>query len=64
MKKCGNLAWLASAQIPAGAAAQIVTSGGTTGTVNNIPYASAASGTSTTFSSSPITISGGDTGQG
>jgi hypothetical protein len=40
------------------AAAQTVTSSGTTGTVWNVPYISAASGTSTTLSPSPISVSG------
>ena len=40
------------------AAAQTVTSSGTAGTVGNVPYISAASSTSTTLGSSPITVSG------
>lgn len=39
------------------AAAQTVTSSGTTGTVNNVPYISAATSTSTTLGASPITVS-------
>ena len=42
--------------------AQTVTSSGTTGTVGNVPYISAASSTSTTLGSSPISIAGGNVG--
>jgi len=44
--------------------AQTVASSGATGTVGNIPYISAASSTSTTLSSSPISVSGGNVGIG
>ncbi|WP_213803757.1 tail fiber protein [Granulicella sp. dw_53] len=40
------------------AAAQTMTSSGTTGTVGNIPYISAASSTSTTLGTSPVAVSG------
>lgn len=47
-----------------GAAAQTVTSSGTKGTVNNVPYISAATSTSTTLGVSPITVSGSNVGIG
>jgi hypothetical protein len=46
------------------ATAQTVTSSGTTGTVNNVPYISAATSTSTTLGVSPISVSGGNVGIG
>jgi hypothetical protein len=47
-----------------GAIAQTVTSSGATGTVNNVPYVSAATGTSTTLGASPIAVSGSNVGIG
>ena len=41
-----------------------VTSSGTTATVGNVPYISAASSTSTTLASSPISVSGSNVGVG
>jgi hypothetical protein len=46
------------------ATAQTVASSGATGTVGNVPYISAATGTSTTLGSSPISVSGGNVGIG
>jgi hypothetical protein len=46
------------------AAAQTVTSSGAMGTVNNVPYISAATSTSTTPGVSLITITGGNVGVG
>lgn len=46
------------------AGAQTVISSGTTGTVNNVPYISAATSTSTTLGVSPISVSGSNVGIG
>ncbi|WP_213803758.1 hypothetical protein [Granulicella sp. dw_53] len=61
-----NKLWLAAliGLISVSVAVQTVTSSGTTGAVGSIPYISAASSTSTTLATSPITVSGSNVGIG
>ena len=61
----GVLAWLGLTMMAVAAAAQTtVTSSGTTATTGNVPYVSAATGTSTTIKPSPISVLNGNVGIG